>query len=312
MNTQKKKLILGVLGFFVIAAAAGCAFGRHGNVRKAVKAELNQLKSSESQTIVNCINTQDLLPASLESDAVSQDIAEVFTLFYDDFSFRVKNVSVKDGRAIAKIRIKNLDTEALAKDFASAALTQHIEHSVQPEDSSFSANDSYLLLKELLQTQKYRKQITLVEIPLEKNGDNWQIIHSTHLDNQLTGNFFSHVTDPNLLSPSQIIKIHFDVIKEFTPEQIKQYFNLEQLLEENNYFYGEETLEELSKQISIYFDYEIKDETIDKNRASVNVTITGADSKSTDTEILLVNDGVNWKIQTTPEISHAIIGDALK
>lgn len=356
MKTKKIKFFLGLLCCLTAASFSGCIPGKNRAVRKAVQVELNQLKSSEARDIANCISTQNLLPASMESDSLSQDIADVFTLFYNDFSFRVKDITVDEDHATARTQIKNLDANTLASDFIASSLQHHIAYGAGLEKHEFSANDSYLLLKDLLQTNKYPTETILVDINLKKTGDTWQVIHTPELDNLLTGNFLSHATDPNLLSPSRIVEIHFDAIKGFNSDQLKKYLCLDKLLdEEEENTYSMEIADAFSQQICRFFDYKITDETINGQEATVQVSVTSADihsivdayqkklnpwlktsealaagadgrytkiqemmlsciranetSTTNDISISLLNDGVNWKIQMEPEISHAVLGD---
>ena len=279
MNTRKTKFFLVLFGSLTVLTASGCAIGKNREVKKAVEAELNQLKTSEPQAIAESINARHLLPDSLDSDAVSQDIADVFTLFYEDFSFRVKKITVDDDRATARTGIVTLDSKALAKDFTAAALKQHIEHSAASTDSELSMEECYLILKDLLQTGEYKTKTETLDIDLKKKEDTWQVVHTPELDNLLTGNFLSHVTDPNLLPPSKIVEIHFDAIKNFEPEQLKNYLCLDKVLDETD-SHNLEIADALAEQIGLLFDYEITDEAIKNGKAVVHASVTSADIHS--------------------------------
>lgn len=279
MNAKKFKCLLSAAVCLTAFTASGCSVGENMKIRKAVAAELDQLKSPESQTITNCISTQDLLPASVESATVSQDIADIFTLFYDNFSFRVKEITVEEDHATAQTQIKNLNSETLAKDFACAALEKHIEQNVMEENIPVSMDDYYLLLKDLLQTNKYKTEKSSVNIDLKKTDDTWQVVHTSELDNLLTGNFLSYVTDPNLLSPSEIAEIHLSTIKSFDSDQLKRYLCLDEVLEEDDAF-SAEIADALSEQINRFFDYEITGESVEDAQAVVQTTITSTDIHS--------------------------------
>lgn len=354
MNTRKTKCLLGFFFCMAVIVFSGCSIRENKKIRQAVSEELNQLKSSDTESIQNCIRTQNLLPASAAEENTSQDIADIVTLFYKDFSFRVKKIQVKDNKASAHTELCCLDAKSLAKDFCTAALKKRVELDASPEEVEFTIQDSYLLLKNLLETKKYKMISSEFDIDLKKKKDTWEVIHTAKLDRTLTGDFQSYVTDPGLLSPTEIVQAHFDTIKNFDAEQLKTYLSLDTLFHADD-AYNTQIAQTIAEQIHQAFDFKITGENQQENQATVNASITsvkfesiienyksqlsqwlktsqslaaGADGRrekeqtllleciknntdvsTSDIQIQLVNDGINWKIQMDSNISQAIFGD---
>ena len=89
MERKRVTVLLGLL-LSGICILGGCTSKEERSARKAVEQELEKLQSSDSQTILDCIDAQDLLPSSEYTDEAAEEIADIFSLFYKDFSFEVK------------------------------------------------------------------------------------------------------------------------------------------------------------------------------------------------------------------------------
>lgn len=255
-ENKKRNLFLGILCLCLITLfSSGCVLKERSAVKKAVKSDLSHLKDTD-----------------------------ISALFYKDFSFKVKKITIDENKASARTQITLADTRALAHDFSRSVLTQQIKQSILSKDGeTFTTEDSALILKELLDTHEYEKIRFSVDIPLSKTEDSWQVLHSSSLDNQLTGNFLLHTTDSSLLSPSEIVDIHFDTIQNFDSKELEKYLSLDVSAKKNNP-YRTLIARALAGQIDRFFDYEIVRETSDKASADVRVTVRGADFQAiTDT-----------------------------
>lgn len=64
---------------------------------------------------------------------MSSDIEEVFSLFFQDFDYKILDTSVNRNKAIAKVslRLFTLDARALAEDFSKALLKHEMRWLLQ-------------------------------------------------------------------------------------------------------------------------------------------------------------------------------------
>ncbi len=279
MNRRKKTILLGLILCMSCLILYGCSKEKK-EIKEAVYQELEQLKSSDTQTIANCIDTQKLLPSSQDYQDIGGEMAEIFTLFYKDFTYKVKKVDIQDEtHAQAKTQLQLIDAHALAKDYSLAVLKKHIQQQADPENSEFSLHDSCELLKKVMKDNSYSLKEETVVLSLEKEGESWQVIHTPELDSLLTGDFALYLTDARLLSPSEIVAAHLDTIRDLDQNQLMIYLSLDQLGEEDS-IYGEALASALAGQIHQFFDYEILEEQTEDSQAAVKVLATTVDFES--------------------------------
>ena len=151
MKKQIKKLLLIISLSLFSFLLSGCLSKEEKAVQHAIEKELNQLKSTDIQTIQNCIATEKFLPHDADTEELEEDVTSIFTLFYKNFHYKTERITVKENKASAKIKLSVIDTKKLAKDFSKASLKKHIEQDAAPTAVEFSMHDSYLLLEKLLQ-----------------------------------------------------------------------------------------------------------------------------------------------------------------
>lgn len=258
-----------------------CASKEEKEIRKEVEKELDGLKETEPETIQDYLDTEGLFSEFTQEDASSAlDIGEIFTLFYQNFSYEIKKVTAEETHAEAKVKITTLDMQDVAKDYMTQSLKKRITLDATPSSVDFSLNDSYLLLEDLLRTNEYETSDTTAVIQLEKEQEQWEILHTRELDDALTGNFRQYMMDSSLLSPSEIVEIHFQTIKDFDSEQLKIYLSLDQLLDTDTE-YNRAIAHAVAEQISRVFDYEVLSEKIQGKEATVQISITSVNPQST-------------------------------
>ena len=260
MHLKKTKVLLGVImsGIFLLG---GCASKSERSARESVVQELEKLQSSDSQTIQNTIDTQQLLSSSQYTEETAEEIGDIYSLFYKDFSFKIKKVTVDEDKGTGKAvtTLTTIDACNLAKDYSLSLLEKQVESEADPEEVKFSLNDSCILLKKLLEENDYGTETSEAEISLKKEGDSWKVIHTSKLDSLLTGNFASYMSDSRLLSPSEIVDAHFSTIKGFGDEQLITYLSLDQLVDTDD-SYNHSLAAAIGEQIRRSFDYEITGE----------------------------------------------------
>ena len=276
MQKQIKKLcLIRSLSLFSFLLS-GCLSKEEKAVQHAIEKELEQLKSTDIQSIQNCIVTEKLLPPNTDTAELEEDITSIFTLFYKNFHYKTEKITVKENKASAKLKLSIIDTKKLAKDFSKASLKKHIEQGAAPTAVEFSIHDSYLLLEKLLQKNRYKSKNIEAHISLTKEKDSWKILHTPELQNLLTGNFLSYVTDCNLLSPKEILNTHLSSLKQFDAEQMKIYLSLDTLFDTND-AYNNSIAHAIAQQVSTCFDFKILSEKKEDTSAVVTVSIVSVD-----------------------------------
>lgn len=107
-----------------------------------------------------------------------------------------------------------------------------------------------------MQKNHYKTKNITAKLSLVKEKESWKVLHNPSLQEALTGNFLSYVTDCNLLSPKEIVKTHFSSIKQFDAEQMKIYLALDTLFETED-TYNSSVAHAVASQISECFDFKI-------------------------------------------------------
>lgn len=278
---QNKRLFFAAFLLFFSVLLTGCTSKEEKAIRQTIHSELDHLVSPDATQINTYLSFQLLFPDAQQDDSSDLDpsITEIFTEFYKNFSYKISEVSYDDKSASADVIIHNLDTHALAKDYAIAALKKRIEGDANPSQVDFSLSDSYLLLDKTLKSHDYKQVESDIKVQLKKKNNVWEIVEDTDFDNELSGNFLTYMSDSNLLSPKQVVKIHFDTIKKFDAEQLNRYLSLDSLLNTDN-TYTSSIAHALAEQIHKSFDYKIKSDSIENNSAKVVVKITSTDFTS--------------------------------
>lgn len=282
MKIQPKKMFFAALLFSLTAALTGCAMSDKSDVKKAVKAELDQLKNPGDDTIRQYLSSDDLFPENQEESAsrdIGPEITEIFTQFFEKFSYHIDKINVNKTNATATVTVKNIDANALARDYTAAALKKRITSDANPSQVEFSLKDSYLLLGNTLKNNEYKLKETTFDMNLKCKKEKWTVQHDEDLDNKLTGHFLSYMADSNLLTPEEVVEIHFGTIQEFDTEQLNIYLSLDSLLDTDD-TYSSSIAHAMAAQIGRFFDFELLDSKNDQRNATVNMRITSSDFKS--------------------------------
>lgn len=305
MGFKKTGIFLGILvyGIFLLS---GCASKSERSAREAVELDLKKLQSSDIQMIQDTIDTHELLPSSQYTEETGEEIGDIYSLFYKDFSFKIKKVTVDEteGTAKAVTKLTTIDACSLAKDYSRSLLKKQVALEAGPEEVAFSLGDSCILLKELLKKNDYGTETAETEIPLEKKGDSWKVVHTAELDSLLTGNFASYMSDSHLLSPAEIVDAHFSTIKDFDSEQLNVYLSLDHLVDTDD-SYNHSMAMAIGKQIGSSFDYKITGEDQEDSRAEVQVSITSPDFEKI---LSSYRDQLTQWMQTSKSLSEGAQG----
>ena len=233
------RFLLPLLLLLCTFSLCGCTSKEEKKIEDAVKQELDQLKDLDSITTQKYISYQKLFPGEPEDITISSDIEEVFSLFFQDFDYKILDVNVdKDKQsAQANLRLVTLDAHALAEDFSKAQLKHEISQSASSEEATeqtISLEERYTLLNELLKSNDYQtveRNCTISLDASDKDGEtSWEIRRTNTLENDLAGGLMNDLTDPDILSPEDTILVYLNTLKNMSAEELGNYLNADSII----------------------------------------------------------------------------------
>ena len=285
MKMAKRLLLL--LLFILVAFGVGCLHSEKKEVKKAIQNEMDQLKTLNSETAQKYIPSETLFPETeTESDSdAAKEIQEVFSLFYQNFNYKILSIEVSRDRqsATASLRLTTLDAGAFAKDFTAAKLKQEIIYAANDAetdtgDSSLSTADLYSIMKELLQTQNYDTVEQNSTISLSHSSDDtWEIERTYAFENDLVGGLMTKLADSDILPPEDTLSVYLETLKEMNVEEMSSFLGVESLLNSTD-AQKNAIASALVEQVHQNFNYEFGETTQNGYQAEVSVTITTFDS----------------------------------
>lgn len=248
---------------------------------KLVRYQLDTLCQPNEDSLTDLIAVNDIFPNASNQQNLSEDVTSVFSNFFQSFSYQILNSQQGKEEASVTISFTTLDGMALAKEYSRQVLIKQIQNSASPASVDFSLEDCYLLLGNVLKKQDWNQISSEYTIHLSKQGKNWSIDSPKNLSNALTGDFSACVADPSLFTPSEVLSIHLDTLKDFDTEQLNRYLSLESL-----FAYDDDSKRSIAKalatQLHTYLNYEITGEELssDGSEASVQLDLTSCDCSS--------------------------------
>ena len=284
MKTAKR--LIPLLVVILAIMAFGCFHSEKRAVKKAIKNDLDLLKNLDSDTASKYFSYKELFPDIKDDQKQSNEIKDVFPLFFQDFDYKILDVDVdKDKQtASASLRLVTLDANALAKDFTAAKLQReiqsaaHMENDQDSKSSSLSLTDLYLIIKELLASDDYDSIERNCTIELAMNDHNaWEIKRTYALENDLVGGLMNDLTDPDILSPEDTLLVYLNTLKNMSTEELGNYLNADSIISTEDPA-KISLAEALVKQVHSTFDYSIGETTVSGYTATVTANITTFDS----------------------------------
>lgn len=286
------KTVKYLLAFFFVFLAVfmcGCSHSAKTSAEKAISKDLDLLKNLDSDTTMKYISYQELFPDSENNAELSDDIKEVFSLFFRNFDYKILDISVDQNQktASALIRLTTLDAETLAKDFISASLQNEILETASGEENtdknSNSLEERYLLLHKLLKNNSYNTAERNTSVQLINHGSSsepdWEITHSASLENDLVGGLISYLSDPDLVPPDKTLDIYLKTLQDMDVQQIANYLGLDSILNTSDSAKNA-IASALMEQFHSCFNYKITDTSASGYSATVNAELTTFDSDS--------------------------------
>ena len=286
------KTVKYLLAFFFVFLAVfmcGCSHSAKTSAEKAISRDLDLLKNLDSDTTMKYISYQELFPDSENNAELSDDIKEVFSLFFRNFDYKILDISVDQNQktASALIRLTTLDAETLAKDFISASLQNEILETASGEENtdknSNSLEERYLLLHKLLKNNSYNTVERNTSVQLINHGSSsepdWEITHSSSLENDLVGGLITYLSDPDLVPPDKTLDIYLKTLQDMDVQQMANYLGLDSILNTSDSAKNA-IASALMEQFHSCFNYKITDTSASGYSATVNAELTTFDSDS--------------------------------
>lgn len=289
-KTRHKKFTIGIPVILTVELLLGCSLYLYFEQRtpytqdpkKLIQHELSLLKSADFASLEEYISYQDIFPAEDTDKTIPDDIKSIFTDFFKNFSYKIKDVEEAKDSAKVTVQLTTLNGKQLAKEYSRRALVKQIQNSATPSNVEFSLEDCYLLLGNVLTDNNLETVTFDYTVELTCNSENiWSVVHPGDVKSALTDNFAAYVSDADLFTPSEILSIHLDTLKSFDTEQLNRYLALDNLFP-GDAEYKRTISRALASQLLSYLDYSITSETVspDQTSAAVEMDLTSCDCRS--------------------------------
>ena len=292
MNITKRLIPLLCVLFVLLAVSvtSSCSGKNESSVKDVVKNELDQLKNLDSETTQKYIPYKELFPDATENTKLSDEIDEVFSLFFQNFDYKILDVSVDTANksATASVKLTTINAKALARDFASELLRTQITEAAQAQtgnikDSSKSLEAHYLILNQLLNDNEYDSAETDCSIQLINTGssqkEKWEIQRTNSLENELVGGLIADLADPDILSPEDTLTVYLDTLEKLDLKEMSSYLGVVNIMNTDNPAKNS-IAAALVEQVHKNFNYVIKSSSENGYNATVTTKITTFDSDS--------------------------------
>lgn len=285
------KTVKHLLAFLMIILLSvflcSCSQSAKAHAEKAIKKDLDLLKNLDSETTMQYISYQELFPDSDDSTKLSADIKEVFSLFFQNFDYKILGISVDsdEKNASAQLKLTTLDAKALASDFVSASLQEEILETAsgKENDNGNSLEQRYLLLYKLLKNNTYSSAERNTSIQLNNLGSSsepdWEITHSSSLENDLVGGLITYLSDPDLVPPAETLTVYLKTLQEMDVKQMANYLGLDSILNTSDSAKNA-IASALMEQFHSCFNYKISSTSVSGYLAEVDAELTTFDSDS--------------------------------
>ena len=99
------KYLLAFFFVFLAVSVCGCSYSAKTSAEKAIKKDLDLLKNLDSETTMKYISYQELFPDSDDNTELSDDIKEVFSLFFQNFDYKILDVSTDQNQETASAQL---------------------------------------------------------------------------------------------------------------------------------------------------------------------------------------------------------------
>ena len=284
-----KNLIAFLVFILAVVCLDGCSHIDKTDVKAVISNELNLLKNLDSDTTQKYVFYKELFPDATKETGLSKEVKEVFSLFFQDFDYQILDIDVNEDKkeATAKIKLTTIDAQSLASDYAEASLKAAIlkaasSDSDDTEQKTDSLEERYLILDDLLKQNHYgtvEKECTINLTDKGTSTQEWEIIRTHSLENDLVGGLMTYLSDSDLMTPEKTLTVYLDTLKTMDVDQMGNYLGLESLLNTSDSAKNS-IASALVDQVHKTLDYKITNCDIQSYKATVDTEITTFDSAS--------------------------------
>lgn len=265
----------------------GCSQLDKTNVEEVVLNELDLLKNLDSDTAMKYISYKELFPDATGNTELSDKIKELFLLFFQNFDYKILDIDVdqEEKTAVASLELSTTDAEALAKDFRKSHLESEILLAADTENTKadiHSLEERYLLLNDLLTSNEYdtvKRSCTVELRDVGTEESQWEFVQTYSLENDLVGGLITYLSDPDILSPEDTLKVYLNTLKKMDTQKMCSYLGVSSLLNTEDEIKNE-IAAALTEQVHKNFDYEIIKCTTDGYLSSIEAELTTFDSNA--------------------------------
>ena len=284
-----KNLVAFLVFILAVVCFGGCSHLDKTDVKAVISNELNLLKNLDSDTTQKYVSYKELFPDATKETELSKEVKEVFSLFFQDFDYQILSLNFDENKkeAPAKTQLPPIDSPALASDYAEASLKSAIlaaatSASDDTEQKTDSLEDRYLILDNLLKQNHYgtvEKECTIKLTDKGTSKQEWEIIRTHSLENDLVGGLMTYLSDSDLMTPEKTLAVYLDTLKTMDLDQMGNYLGLESLLNTSDSAKNS-IASALVEQVHKTLDYKITNCDIQSYKATVEAEITTFDSAS--------------------------------
>ena len=284
-----KNLVAFLVFILAVVCLGSCSHIDKTDVKAVISNELNLLKNLDSDTTQKYVSYKELFPDATKETELSKEVKEVFSLFFQDFDYQILDIDVDENKkeATVKIELTTIDAQALASDYAEASLKSAVlaaasSDSDDTEQQTDSLEDRYLILDDLLKQNHYgtvEKECTIKLTDKGTSKQEWEIIRTHSLENDLVGGLMTYLSDSDLITPEKTLAVYLDTLKTMDLDQMGNYLGLESLLNTSDSAKNS-IASALVEQVHKTLDYKITNCDIQSYKATVDAEITTFDSAS--------------------------------
>ena len=274
-----------LLLILAVTVCIGCSHVDKTDVEGVITNELNLLKNLDSDTVHKYVAYEELFPDVKGKAELSDEVEEVFSLFFKDFDYKILEIDVGQDKmsATARLKLSTLDTKALAKDYDTAHLEDAILSAASGSDENPDSLESrYLILNDLLKNREYDTVETDCSMELKNTGtdtEEWEIVRTYDLENNLVGGLMTYLSDSDLLTPEETLTVYLNTLKTMDLNQMSNYLGIESLLNTSDEAKSS-IAAALVEQVHNNFDFKISGSDIQSYKATVNTELTTFDSST--------------------------------
>ena len=91
-------VLFSLLLVLALSMLCGCSRTDSSDAEEVLKSELDQLKNLDSDTTQKYISYTEMFPDATENTKLSDEIQNVFSLFFQQFDYKILDVSVDEDK----------------------------------------------------------------------------------------------------------------------------------------------------------------------------------------------------------------------